>query len=84
MEKIEEVESKESVEETNQDDDSSSTIRFLVKHTFSFLITIITGFFNVMNTLFTSPVGIIWGILALLAYNAAMSQASPILENNAI
>ena len=33
-----------------------------------------------MNTLFTSPSGIVWGILALLAYQVAMSQASPDLE----
>ena len=84
MEKIEEVERKESVEGTDQDDDSSSTIKFLVKHTFNFLITIITGFFNLMNTIFTSPTGILWGILALLAINIALSQASPISENDAI
>ena len=83
MERNEEVENKETVEETVHDDDSSSTLRFLVKHTFSFLITIITGFFNVMNTLFTSPSGIVWGILALLAYQVAMSQASPVLEYDA-
>ena len=84
MEKNDKVEKKESVEETDQDDDSTSTVRFLVKHTFNFLITIITGFFSLMNTLFTSPTGILWGILALLAINIAFSQASPISENDAI
>ena len=36
-----------------------------------------------MNTLFTSPNGFVWGILALLAYQVAMSQASPTVEHNA-
>ena len=82
MERNEEVEDKETAEETVHNDDSSSTLRFLVKHTFSFLITIITGFFNVMNTLFTSPYGFVWGVLALLAYQFAVSHASPVLEFN--
>ena len=47
MKKNEEM---ESIEETDKDDDSSSTVKFLVKHTFNFLITIITGFFNLMQS----------------------------------
>ena len=80
MERNEEVEDKETVEETVHDDNSSSTLRFLVTNTFSFLITIITGFFDVMNNLFKNQGGIVWGILALLAYLAVLSHASPDLE----
>ena len=36
-----------------------------------------------MTTIFKSPTGIIWGVLALLAFQIAMSQATPISANDA-
>ena len=73
----------ESIEEADHDEDSPSTVRFLVKNIFIFLITFINAFFNLMTTIFKSPTGIIWGVLALLAFHIAMSQATPISENDA-
>ena len=71
----------ETIEETDKDDDSSSTVKFLVKHTFNFLIAIITGFFNLMNNIINSPTGILWGILALLALCCTLGHASPVPAN---
>ena len=71
------------IEETDNDD-SSSTAQFLIKNIFNFLIAIITGFFNLMNNIINSPMGILWGILALLALMATLGHGSPVPVNNAI
>ena len=78
MEKTDKVEKRESIEEIDQNEDSLSTFKFLIKHTFNFLIAIITGLFTLMN----SQKGIQWGFLALLEL-ITLSHASPIAENDA-
>ena len=76
MEEIDTVEKIESVEENDHKENSLSTLKFLIKHTFNFLIAIITGLFTLMN----SKNGIQWGIIALLAL-ISFSHASPVAEN---
>merc|ERR1712030_64787 len=75
IEKNDDVETTESIEETNHEEDSSSTVKFLIKNIFECILTFITAYFNLMNTIFKSPTGVIWGVLCLLAFQIAMYQA---------
>ena len=83
IEKDDDLEITESIEETNHEGDSSSTVKFLIKNVFECLTLFITAYFNLMNTIFKSPTGIIWGAFCLLAFQIAMYQATPISTNDA-
>ena len=50
---------------------------------FNFFIIFTNGMFNLLNNIVSSPTGIIWGILFLLAIFALKSQAAEIPMNDA-
>ena len=54
----------------------------MVKGIFECILSFITAYFNLMTTIFKGSPGILWGIIFLLAFQAAMSHASPTSTND--
>ena len=67
----------ETVSKVDQEENSMSFSKFLVKNIFEFMITITTGVLNLMN----SHKEIMWGLILLAL--VAVIQGSPIAENEA-
>ena len=74
---LEQNEAVNSNKEIDQEEDSLSAFKFLVKNTFKFLITFTTGLFNLMN----SQKGVMWGLIQLAL--VAVTHGSPVVENDA-
>ena len=83
IEKIDDVETIENVGELKQDEGSSNENNLLVKSIFECVMSFISAYFNLMNTIFKGSPGILWGVLCLLAFQVAMSKATPISTNDA-
>ena len=49
----------------------------IVKGAIKCILSFISGFFNLMNTIFNNSPGILWGICLVFAFQTAMSHAAP-------
>ena len=82
IENNDDVETIEDVGELKQDEGSSNENNFLVKSIFECVMSFITAYFNLMTTIFKGSPGILWGVLFLLAFQVAMSKATPTSTND--
>ena len=82
IENNDDVETIEDVGELKQDEGSSNENNLLVKSIFECIMSFIIAYFNLMTTIFKDSPGILWGIIFLLAFQVAMSHATPTSTND--